>query len=179
MGREESEKTLGPTKEVVREPQNFSKAVPRFQRGAVALDHTGGNYSHSGVIDYPRFPVSEMHRGNFPDYIEFQGWKVNFKADVFSKTADPHLTMHRIKMVVMAKSIDELMTSRSIAGRTDFPDHDILHAMIASALQILLDWHVHLRRRVSVEEQRAPKYDRFSRGTDCIYVHSTHLTRDC
>ena len=24
-------------------------------------DHTGGTYSHSGVVGYPRFPISELH----------------------------------------------------------------------------------------------------------------------
>ena len=36
----------------------------------------------------------------------------------------PHLTMHWITEVEMAKSIDELMTSRSIVWRNDFTDYD-------------------------------------------------------
>ena len=73
------------------------------------------------------------------------------------------LTMHWIKEVEKAESIDELMTSRSIMGRTDFPDNDMLDAMIASALKRLPDKHIHFRKRVSVEEQSAQKYDRFLR----------------
>ena len=65
--------------------------------------------------------------------------------------------MQWIKEVEMAKSIDELVTSRSIAGRPDFPDFDMLDAMIASALKRLLDKHIHCRKRVSVEEQCAQK----------------------
>ena len=65
------------------------------------------------------------------------------------------------KEVEMAESIDELMTSRSIVERSDFPDFDVLDAMIASALKKLLDKHVRFRRKVSVEEQRAQKDDRF------------------
>ena len=42
-------------------------------------DHTGGTYSHNGMIDYPRFQISEMHLGKFPDSVEFQSWKVYFK----------------------------------------------------------------------------------------------------
>ena len=78
------------------------------------LSHTGGTYSRNGKIGYPRFPISEMHLGWFPDSVEFQSWKVNFKTAVCSKTADPHLTMHWIKEVETATSIDELVTSRSI-----------------------------------------------------------------
>ena len=128
-----------------------------------------------GVIDYPRFLVSEMHFGKFPDPMKFQSWKVNFKTEVCSKTADPHLTMQWIKEVKKAKSIDELMTSRSIVGRTDFPDYDMLDAMIASTLKKVLDRHVRFLRRVSVEEQLAQKYDRFLRGRQIASVIYEHL----
>ena len=68
------------------------------------------------------------------------------------------------------QSIEEPMTSRSIVCRTDFTDFDMLDAMIASALKRLLDKHVLFRKRVSVEEQRAQKYDRFKRGRP-IFLH--------
>ena len=61
--------------------------------------------------------------------------------------------MYWVKEVDMAKSIDELMTSRSVAGRNDFPNYGVLDAMIASALKRLLDIHTHFRKRVSVEER--------------------------
>ena len=112
-------------KEVKREPQDLSISAPRFKRGAGVFDHTGGTCSHGGVIDYPRFPISEMHLGKFPETTDFQSWKVNFKTEVCSKTPDPQLTMHWIKEVEIAKSMDELMTSRSNVGRTDFPDYDM------------------------------------------------------
>ena len=61
-----------------REPQQMSIPMPRFQRGGGILDHTGGTYSSRDcVIDYPRFPVSELQLGKFPDSMEFQSWKVN------------------------------------------------------------------------------------------------------
>ena len=87
--------------------------------------------------------------------MEFQSWKVNFRTELCQRTADPQITMHWIKEVEIAKSIDELMTSRSIVGRTDFPDFDLLDAMIASALKKLLNTQIHFRKRVSVEQQRA------------------------
>ena len=83
--------------------------------------------------------------------------------------------MQWIREVEIAKSIDELMTSRSIAGQSDFPDYDMLDAMIASALKRLLDKRAHFRKRVSVEEQRAPKYDRFSRGRQIAYMIYEHF----
>ena len=58
--------------------------------------------------------------------------------------------------------------------RTDFPDFDMLDAMIASALKKLLNTQIHFRKRVSVEEQCARKNDRFLRGrqiADMMYEH--------
>ena len=127
------------------------------------------------MMDYPRFLSSEMHLGIFSDSMEFQSWKVNFKTEVCSKTADPHLTMHWIKEVEIAKSIDELMTSRSMVRRRDFPDYDMLDATMASAFKKLLNRHVQFRRRVSVEEQRAQKYDRFLRKRQIAFMIYEHF----
>ena len=81
----------------------------------------------------------------FPDSMEFQSWKVNFRSEVCLRTAEPQITTLWIKEVEKAKSIDELMTSRSIVGRSDSPDSDMLDA-IASALKRLLDKHNHFRK---------------------------------
>ena len=67
------------------------------------------------------------------------------------------------------------MTWRSIVERNDFPDFDMLNAMIPSALTRLLDKHVHIRKRASVEEQRAQKYDRFLRGRQIAYMIYEHV----
>ena len=96
--------------EMKREPSNSSIPLPHFQRGGGMFNHAGGTYSHSCMIDFPRFPMSELHLGTFPDSVEFQSWKVNFKSEVCSKSADPHLTMQWIKEVEIAKSIDDLVT---------------------------------------------------------------------
>ena len=109
---------------VRREPQSSSIPTPRFNQGIGTLSllcHTGGTSSHIGMIDHPRFPISEMHLGKFPDSLEFQCWKVNFKTEVCAKSAFPLITMHWIKEVEIAKSTDELMTSRSIVCVIRFP----------------------------------------------------------
>ena len=93
--------------------------------------------------------------------------------EVCSKTAVPHITMHWIKEVEMAKSMDDLVASRTITGLAEFTDYDMLDVMIASAFKKLLT-HVHHRKRASVEEQRAQHYYRFSRGWQIacmIYEH--------
>ena len=92
--------------------------------------------------------------------MEFQRWKVNFRTEVCLPTADPQITL-LIKEVEIAKSIDELMTSRLTVGK--FPDFDVLGAMIASALKKLLNTQSHFRQRVQ-------KHDRFLRGRQIAYI---------
>ena len=87
--------------------------VPRFQSAGGLINHTGGTYSHGGMIDYPRFSISLLHLGNFPDSVIFHCWKVIFKTDVCRN--------QQIKEVEQAKTIDEPMTSRSIVGETIAP----------------------------------------------------------
>ena len=154
---------------VRREPQDSSTHVPRFQKGAGILHHTGGTYSHCGMMDYPRFHISELHLGKFSDSFEFETWEVNFKTDVCANSVLLQITMHWIKEVEKAKSIDCLMTSRSMTGRTDVTNYCMLDAMIASALKKIFT-SVHFPRRVSVEEQRAQKDDRFLRGMQTAYM---------
>ena len=156
--------TKQPESEMRQEPQNSSIPVPRFQSGGGLLNHTGGTCSHGGMNDYTRFPFSELHLGKFAHSMEFQSWYVNFKTKVCSQNSRPHLTVHLIKVVERAKSIGDLMTSRSIVGRNDFPDYDMLDAMFASALKRHLNKHILSRNKVSIEEQHAQKYDRFLRG---------------
>ena len=71
--------TKRPESETRREPQNSSILVPRVQSGAGLLNHTSGTYSHVGMIDFPRFPISELHLGKFPNSMEIQGWKSQFQ----------------------------------------------------------------------------------------------------
>ena len=84
-------------------------------------DHTSGPYSHVGVVDYPRVPITEGNLGKFP---EFQSWKLNFRTEVCMRTAEPQVTMLWIKEVEVAKSIDELVTLRSTAGQHNLLDFD-------------------------------------------------------
>ena len=83
-------------------------------------------------------------------------------------------SVHTINEVEIAKSIDDFLTSRSITGRKDFTDYDMLDAMIASALKKLLT-SVHFRSRVSVEAQCAQIYDRFLRGRQIAHMIYEHF----
>ena len=61
LRREFTEHTMTPEMGMRREPQ--SSAVPELllHSGGGFPHHTGGTYSHSVMMDYTRFPVSEMH----------------------------------------------------------------------------------------------------------------------
>ena len=61
--------------EMRRKPQNLSIPVPRFQSGGGLLNRSGGTHSHSGVIDYPGFSISELHLENFLTLWNFKAGK--------------------------------------------------------------------------------------------------------
>ena len=123
---EKTEKRMGQVREVVREPQNSPKAVPRFQRGAGVFVHTRGPCSHGDVIDYPRFPVSEMHLGKFPDCMEFQSWNVQFKTVVCSKTCAFPTKSKSGRAACSKKTTDSAVGGRLLTGSTSIfvqPEH--------------------------------------------------------
>ena len=57
-----------------------------------------------------------------------------------------------------------LLRRNRLQGSINFPDFDVLDAMIASALKKLINTQSTFRKRVNVEEQRAQNSDRFLRG---------------
>ena len=76
--------------------------------------------------------------------------------------------MHWIKEVEMADSVDDLMSSSSIRG-IQMPNFEVLDARIASALNRIIH-NSHFKRRISLEEMKAHKEDRFLRGRQSAYL---------
>ena len=68
----------------------------------------------------------------------------------------------------MVDSVDDLKSSHSIRG-TPGPDFELLDARIASALHKIIR-NSHFKRRISLEEQKAQKQDRFLRGRQIAYL---------
>ena len=62
----------------------------------------------------------------------------------------------------LVDSVDELRSSSSTRG-ISMPNFEVLDARIASALNRLIH-NSHFKRRISLEEQKAQKQDRFLRG---------------
>ena len=65
-------------------------------------------------------------------------------------------------------SVDELKSSRSIQG-TDFPKFEMLDAKIASALNKIIQ-KSHFKKKVSLEEKKGPKEDRFLRRRQIAFM---------
>ena len=64
----------------------------------------------------------------------------------------------------MVQSVDDLKSSCSIRGNQT-PDFEVLDAKIASALNRVIH-NTRFKKKVSLEEQKAQKEDRFPRKTD-------------
>ena len=73
-----------------------------------------------------------------------------------------------IKEVEMVESLDDLKSSRSIRG-TQGPDFEVLDGRIASALNRIIH-NTRFKRKVSLEEKKFQKEDRFLRGRQIAYL---------
>ena len=69
----------------------------------------------------------------------------------------------------MVDSLDELKFSRSVYGR-DFSNFKILDAKIASALNKIIH-NSQFKKKVSLEEQKAQKEDRFLRRRQIAFMN--------
>ena len=72
------------------------------------------------------------------------------------------------KEVEMDDSLDELKPSRSVGGK-NFPNFEMLDAKIASALNKIIQ-NSKFKKKVSLEEQKAQKEDRFLRGRQIAFM---------
>ena len=76
--------------------------------------------------------------------------------------------MQWIKEVELVDSVDDLMSSSSSRG-ISMPNFEVLDARIASALNKIIH-NSHFKRKISLEEQKAQKEDRFLRGRQIAYL---------
>ena len=76
--------------------------------------------------------------------------------------------MQWIKEVELVDSVDELRSSSSTRG-ISMPNFEVLDARIASALFKIIHYS-QFKRRISLEEQKAQKEDRFLRGRQIAYL---------
>ena len=76
--------------------------------------------------------------------------------------------MQWIKEVELVDSVDELRSSSSTRG-ISMPNFEVLDARIAAALNKIIH-NSHFKRKISLEEQKAQKEDRFLRGRQIAYL---------
>ena len=76
--------------------------------------------------------------------------------------------MQWIKEVELVDSVDDLRSSSSIRS-IPMPDFEVLDARIASALNKIIH-NSHFKKKISLEEQKAQKKDRFLRGRQIAYL---------
>ena len=80
----------------------------------------------------------------------------------------PTEAMQWIKEVELVDSVDDLRSSSSTRG-ISMPNFEVLDARIASALNKIIH-DSHFIRKISLEEQKAQKEDRFLRGRQIAYL---------
>ena len=91
-------------------------------------------------------------------------WKIRFKIEVCTCSQFPTEAMLWIKEVELVDSVDEC----SVRG-FQMPNFEVLDAKIASALNRIIQ-NTRFKRKVSLEEQKAQKEDRFLRGRQIAYL---------
>ena len=76
----------------------------------------------------------------------------------------------------LVEAVDDLKSSRSIRG-TPGPDFEVLDARIASALNRIIQ-NTHFKKKVSLEDMKAQKEDRFLRGKQiaCLIYENFRVT---
>ena len=127
-----------------------------------------GRVSKNYGLDQQRLLILDPHFDKFPNPATFVCWKIRFKTEVCTSSQFPTEAMLWIKEVELVDSVDDLKSSCSIRGiRT--PDFGVLDAKIASALNRIFH-NTRFKEKVSLEEQKAQKENRFLRGREIAYL---------
>ena len=128
-----------------------------------------GDYSNIFGADQQGLQISDLRFDTkFPTPATFACWKIRFKTAECACSQFPTEAMQWIKQVEMVDSVDDLKSSSSTRG-TPMPNFEVLDARIALALNEIIH-NSHFKRRVSLEEQKAKKEDRFLRGRQIAYL---------
>ena len=108
--------------------------------------------AQSSMVGQQRQQISELQFDKFLTPSSFLCWKIRFRKQVTTCSDFPSEAMLWIKEVEMDGSMEELKSSRSVAGK-NFPNFEMLDAKIASALNKIIQ-NSHLKRKRSVSRNR-------------------------
>ena len=142
-----------------------SSTVEKRQSGPSAKDSvifSGGDSSKNYGADQQRLQIWDLHFDKFPTPATFACWKIRFKTEVCTCSQFLTEAMQWIKEVEMVDSVDDLRSPSSFRC-ISMLNFEVLDARIASALNKIIH-NSHFNRRISLEEQKAQKQDRFLRG---------------
>ena len=148
----------------------------RCQSGPSAKDSvifSGGDSSKNYGADQQRLQISDLHFDKYPTPATLACWRIRFKTEVRTCSQFPTEAMLWIKEVELVGSVDDLKKSSSSIRGISMPNFEVLDARIASALNKIIH-SSHFKTRISLEEQKAQKQDRFLRGrqiADLIYEY--------
>ena len=120
-----------------------------------------------------RLQISDLHFDKLSTPATFACWKTRLKTEVCTCSQFLTEAMHWIREVEMVDSVDDSKFSSSVRG-IRMPDFEFLDARIALALNRIIH-NSHFKRRVSLEEQKALKEDRFLRGRQIAYLIYEHF----
>ena len=132
-----------------------------------------GDSSKNYGADQQRLQISDLHFDKFPTPATFACWKIRFKTDGCTCSQFPTEAMQWTKEVEMVVSVDDFKFSSSVRG-IRMPDFEVPDARIASAVNRIIH-NSHFKRRISLEEQKAQKQDRFLRGRQIAYLIYDHF----
>ena len=120
------------------------------------------------MVGQQRQQISELQFDKFPNPQSFLVWQIRFTNQATTCSDFPSEAMLWIKEVEMVDSLDDLKSWRSVCGK-DFPNFEMLDAKIASALNKIIQ-NSQFKKKVSLEEQKAQKEDRFLRGRQIAFM---------
>ena len=103
-----------------------------------------------------------------PTPATFACWKIRFKTEVCIFSQNLTEAMQWIKEEEMVDSVDDLRSSSSVRG-IRMPDSEVLDERITSALNQIIH-KTRFKKKVSLEEQKAQKQDRFLHGREISYL---------
>ena len=122
----------------------------------------------NSMVGQQRQQISELQFDKFRNPRCSLVWKIRFRNQVSTCSDFPSEAMLWIKEVEMVDSSEELKSSRSVSGK-NFPKFEMLDANIASALKKITQ-NSQFKKKVSLEEQKAQKEDRFLRGRRIAFM---------
>ena len=126
------------------------------------------DFSKNSGADQRRLQISDLHCDKVSTSAKFAFWKIRFKIEVCTCSQFSTEAMQWIKEVEMVDSVDDLTSSSSFRC-ISMPNFEVLDARIAPALNKIIH-NSHFKRRISLEEQKAQKLDRFLRGRQIAYL---------